>query len=100
MRRLKMEKESRKHNIIIATQKTTFADDLKKHFERNNAKVHDIVVVLGHLKETILGFEEEGIKIDAVILTSDISRRLDKPNLELLSDTILDLRKNFRSLNI
>lgn len=92
-------KES-KFNFIIAIPNTEFAEGLKSHIERRNAKVKDIVVVLEHLIETIDGFVEDGEKIDGILLSTDLSRKLSEKRLEILSDTLLEIRKRYSDISI
>ncbi|MFC5449115.1 hypothetical protein ACFPOG_12655 [Paenibacillus aestuarii] len=89
-----------KRNIIIATPNATFAEQLKKNFERVNFKVIEIVVVLEHLIEQIEMLKGEGERVDGILLSTDLGRKLEDRRLELLSDVLYTIRKQYDDMNI
>lgn len=86
--------------IIIASANADFAESLKKHFERQDFKVVEIVVVLEHLIETLEMFRVEGERVDGIILTSDIGRKNGDKRLELVSDVLLTIRERYSEVNV
>ncbi|MDQ0255491.1 Flp pilus assembly CpaE family ATPase [Evansella vedderi] len=93
-----VEKQPKK--IIIAIPNSKFAEGLKKHFERKNFKVIEIVVVLEHLMETLEMLEEEGESVDGLLISSDIAKKMNNKRLELFSDTLLTLREKYSHMSI
>ena len=89
-----------KRNILIAIPNSEFAEGLKKHIERENYKVCEIIVVLEHLIDTIDGFAEEGVKIEGIILTTDIAKKLDDKRLEYLADTLFKVRERYSHIDL
>lgn len=90
---------NRERNIIIAIPNPSLAEGLKKMVETKGFKVIEIVVVLDHLVETVAKHTHEGITIDGLILSTDLARKQDDKRLELLSDTVISLRKRYHHLH-
>ncbi|MED4779450.1 hypothetical protein [Brevibacillus choshinensis] len=90
---------NRVRNIIIAIPHPSLAEGLKKMVETKGFKVIEIVVVLDHLVETVAKHTYEGITIDGLILSTDLARKQDDKRLELLSDTVISLRKRYHQLH-
>ncbi|MBP1931810.1 hypothetical protein [Ammoniphilus resinae] len=89
-----------KKNMIIAIPNASFAEGVKKHIERlGQYKVVEMVVVLEHLVEQLEMLNEEGKRIDAIFLSTDISKKLDDKRLELLSDTLLTIRERYSHIH-
>lgn len=81
--------------IIVAIPNPPFAEALKRSFEARGVHVIDVVVVLEHLVEALAQNEAKRISVDGVVLSTDLSKKIDDKRLELLSDTLLGIREKF-----
>lgn len=78
--------------VIIGSQNTEFATKLKKFVEQHEYKVSDIVVMAEHLIEAIEMSYINDEPIYALIITTDLSYKLNDKRLEFLSDCLLTIR--------
>ncbi|WP_052646931.1 hypothetical protein [Paenibacillus terrae] len=78
--------------VIIGSQNTEFAAKLKKFVEQHEYKVSDIVVMAEHLIEAIEMSYINDEPIYALIITTDLSYKMNDKRLEFLSDCLLTIR--------
>ena len=76
-------------NLIIATSNVDFAKKLKDGFQDKGVNVLEIVTCL----EDLFGILAEQKDIDGILLKTDLAIKGNDHRLEMLSDSILSLRK-------
>ncbi|MCA1064447.1 hypothetical protein QTG56_22810 (plasmid) [Rossellomorea sp. AcN35-11] len=89
-----------KGNVLIASPNFEFAENIKKHLKKRNFKVFNVVVALEYLMESLDKLKEEGTEVDAIILTSDIGKKLNDKRLEFVADGLLEIREKYSEINI
>lgn len=92
---------NRKRNVIIAIPTPSFAEGLKKRFENEGLNVLEVCVVVDHLLERLHELKSEpSIKLDGIVISSAITKRLSHKRLELLADVIEKIREEFSDTSI
>lgn len=89
-----------KTNILFAIPNIIFAESMITEFKKRNYKTFDLIVDVDHILETLQHLKEQDTKVDAIILTSDIAKKLNDKRLELLSDTLIQIRDQYSHINI
>lgn len=77
-------------NLVIATSNTSFAQVLEQKFREQGVKVLDIATCIEDLLETVAEHSE----IDGILISTDLARKGNDPRLEMLSDTILAVKRH------
>ena len=86
-------------SIVIATPNANLGNGFKTHLEKHGYQVKEIATYVEMLIETLELLQEEGTKIDSIILTSDIAQKLKDKRLEYLTDVLFTIRKS-QNVNI
>lgn len=91
-------KNDKQLNILIASQNPDFANSLKLNVEKLGHKVVETVILSDHLFEALEN--NEYLTIDGIIMTSDLAQRGTDKRLDVLSDTLFTVRKQYSSIAI
>lgn len=85
-----------KKNLIIASSNIELAEGIKKQIESKGYKVVTVEVSVEHLLEALEQHEKHhGNRIDGIIITTDIAKKLSDKRLEFLSDSLLTIREDY-----
>lgn len=83
-------------NLIIATSNVDFAKKLREGFQNKDVNVLEIVTCL----EDLFGVLSKQTNVDGILLKTDLAIKGNDHRLEMLSDSILSLRKTPEFENI